>query len=327
MPIDWRPFVQLVSESRSFVLTSHMRPDCDAIGSELAMAQALRSLGKEARIVNGDGVPPHIGFIDPDHEVKVLGRDVSPSETNCDVHIVLDTSAWGQLGPLADVLRRTAARKVVIDHHVSEDDLGAISFKDTSAEATGRLVLEACDALGATVTPAMAMALFAAIATDTGWFRFNSVTASTFAVIARLVASGAQPSQIFASLYEQNSFQRLRLQGRILTNTSSHLGGRLLTSSVSLADFVETGAEQTDTEDIINRVLAVSGVEVAVLFVELAPRETKVSLRSRSQVDVRAIAEEFDGGGHRAAAGIRIPDSLSVAESKVVPAVCAAMTR
>jgi phosphoesterase RecJ-like protein len=303
-----------------------MRPDCDAIGSELAMAHALRSLGKEVRIVNGDGVPPHIAFIDPDHEVKVFGHDVSPSDLKCDVHIVLDTSAWGQLGPLAAVLRQTKARKVVIDHHVSGDDLGAITFKDTDSEATGRLVLEAADALGVTVTPAMATALFAAIATDTGWFRFNSVTASTFAVTARLVASGAQPSKVFAALYEQNSFARLLLQGRILTNTKSELGGRLLTSSVSLVDFEETGAEQTDTEDIINRLLAVAGVEVAVLFVELAPLETKVSLRSRSLVDVRAIAEKFHGGGHRAAAGIRIPGPITFAESEVLAAVHKAMT-
>jgi phosphoesterase RecJ-like protein len=324
--IDWRPFVELVNESRSFVLTSHMRADCDAIGSELALAHALRSLGKEVRIVNGDGVPPHIGFIDPDHEVKVLGRDVSHNDLHCDVHIVLDTSAWGQLGPLAEVLRRTAARKVVIDHHVSEDDLGAITFKDTDSEATGRLVLEACDALGVTTTPAMATALFAAIATDTGWFRFPAVTASTFAVTARLVASGAQPSKIFAALYEKNSLARLVLQGRILTNTKSEIGGRLLTSTVTLSDFEETGAEQTDTEDIINRLLGVAGVEVAILFVELAPLETKVSLRSRSVVDVRAIAEKFHGGGHRAAAGIRFPGPVAFAETEVLAAVHKAMT-
>ncbi|MEX0643412.1 MAG: bifunctional oligoribonuclease/PAP phosphatase NrnA [Pirellulales bacterium] len=324
--IDWKPFVALVKDSRTFILTSHMRPDCDAIGSELAMAHALRSLGKEVRIVNGDGVPPHIAFIDPDHDVKVLGRDVSASDLKCDVHIVLDTSAWGQLGPLADVIRHTSARKVVIDHHVSEDDLGAITFKDTNAEATGRLVLEASDALGVTTTPAMAAAMFAAIATDTGWFRFNSVTASTFAVIARLVASGAQPSKIFAALYETNSMERLLLQGRILTNTKSDLGGLLLTSSVSLADFEETAAEQTDTEDIINRLLAVAGVQVAVLFVELTPVETKVSLRSRSAFDVSAIAEEFHGGGHRAAAGIRFPGPIAFAENEVLTAVRKAMT-
>src|SRR5262245_40907356 len=114
MPIDWRPFMKLVNDSQSFVLTSHMRPDCDAIGSEIGLALALRSLGKTVRIVNGDAVPPHIAFIDPQHDVKVLGRDIAETALTCDVFAVLDTSAWSQLGPMADVVRKTAARKIVI---------------------------------------------------------------------------------------------------------------------------------------------------------------------------------------------------------------------
>src|SRR6201990_569695 len=105
MPIDGSPFTKLVGEAKSFVLTSHMRPDCDAIGSELGLTLALRALGKQVRIVNGDSVPPHIAFIDPNNDVLVLGRDVDASDVKCDVHIVADTSAWVQLGPMADVLR------------------------------------------------------------------------------------------------------------------------------------------------------------------------------------------------------------------------------
>ena len=109
MTIDWQPFVKLVNESDSFNLTSHMRPDCDAIGSERGLALALRSLGKSVRIVNGDAVPPHIAFIDPAREVQVLGRDVPADSLQCDVFAVLDTSAWSQLGPMADEVRRTTA--------------------------------------------------------------------------------------------------------------------------------------------------------------------------------------------------------------------------
>jgi phosphoesterase RecJ-like protein len=239
--------------------------------------------------------------------------------------MVLDTSAWTQLGPLADVIRRTQARRVVIDHHVSGDDLGAMMFKDPTAESTGRLVLEAITALGVELTPAIATPLFAAIATDTGWFRFASVKEATFAAAARLIAAGAQPNVIFATLYENNSLARLRLQGRILTNVKPALGGRLLWTSITQADLQELGAEPTDTEDVINRLLGVAGVEVALLFLELGPRETKVSLRSRSQTDVRAVAERFGGGGHRAAAGVRYPGPLTEAEPAVLAAVRAAM--
>ena len=325
MPIDWRPLTKLVADAQSFVLTSHMRPDCDALGSEIGLALALRSHGKSVRIINGDPVPPHIAFIDPNHDVEVLGRDVSEADAACDVHVVLDTSAWVQLGPLADVLRRSTAQKVVIDHHVSEDDLGALMFKDPSAESTGRLVLEAIDALGIGLTPAMATPLFAAIATDTGWFRFASVTEATFAATQQLVAAGAQPHLVFAALYEQNSLARLHLQGRILSNVKTHLGGRLLSTAITQADLQAVGAEPTDTEDVINRLLGVAGVEVAVLFLEFGTGETKVSLRSRSPVDVHEIAGRFGGGGHRAAAGVRYPGPLAEAEPAVLEAVCAAM--
>jgi bifunctional oligoribonuclease and PAP phosphatase NrnA len=321
MPIDWQPFVKLVNESRSFVLTSHMRPDCDAIGSERGLALALRSLGKEVQIVNGDAVPPHIAFIDPENDVKVLGRDLAPHALACDVLAVLDTSAWGQLGPMADAVRRSTARKIVIDHHISEDDLAATFFKDPASESTGRIVLQAIDALGVELTPAMAMPLFAAIATDTGWFRFASVNEATLSAAARLVAAGARPSAVFSALYEQNTLGRLRLQGRILSNVKSHLDGRLLSAAITQDDLRAAGAEPTDTEDVINRILAVSGVEVAVLFLELGPLETKVSLRSRSGADVRAVAERFGGGGHRAAAGVRYPAPLATAEPAVLASV------
>jgi phosphoesterase RecJ-like protein len=282
-------------------------------------------VGKTVRIINGDAVPPHIAFIDPMHEVNVLGRDVSTADIRCDVVIVVDTSAWSQLGPMADVIRNSSAQKAVVDHHVSQDDFGATMFKDTTSESTGRLVLGAIDALGVSPTPQIASALFAAIATDTGWFRFASVSDATLAAASRLVAAGARPNEVFAALYEQNSLARLRLQGRILTNVKSHLGGRLLTTAITQQDLRDVGAEPTDTEDVINRLLGVAGVDAAILFLELSAKETKVSLRSRSSLDVNQIAGQFGGGGHRAASGVRYPGPLSEAENAVVNAVIAAM--
>jgi phosphoesterase RecJ-like protein len=327
MPIDWRPFTKLIGEAQSFVLTSHMRPDCDAIGSEIGLALALRSLGKTVRIVNGDPVPPHIAFIDPNRDVKVLGRDATEADLKSDVLAVLDTSAWSQLGPMADVVRNTSARRVVIDHHVSQDDMSAEVFKDTTSESTGRLILQAIESLNAAVTPQIATPLFAALATDTGWFRFPSVGEATFTAATRLVAAGAKPHQVFAVLYEQNSLPRILLQGRILNNVKSHLGGRLLTTAITQADLKAVGAEATDTEDVINRLLSVAGVEVALFFLELGPQETKVSLRSRSSFDVNQVAARFGGGGHKAASGVRYRGPLSEAEPTVIAAVSEAMQK
>jgi phosphoesterase RecJ-like protein len=226
---------------------------------------------------------------------------------------------------MADVIRNSPAKKINIDHHVSQDDLGAAIFKDTTAESTGRLILQAIDALGVKLTRDMATPLFAAIGTDTGWFRFASVTEATFLATARLVAAGAQPSDVFAKLYEQNSLARILLQGRILSNVKSHLNGRLLTTAITQQDLKALGAEPTDTEDVINRLLGVKGVEAAVLFLELGPQETKVSLRSRGTLDVNQVAGRFGGGGHKAASGVRFRGPLREAEPAVVDAMISAM--
>lgn len=205
MTIRWDRFTEIVRQHHRFLLTSHIRPDCDALGSELALARVLRGLGKDVAIVNGQATPPNLAFIDPRGEILSLEKDLSLDHIpDHDVLIVLDTSAWAQLGPICRLLRGTPAVKVVIDHHLSEDDLGAESFKDARAEATGSLVLEAAEALGAPLTPDVATPLFAAIATDTGWFRFGSTWSGTYRAAAKLVDAGASPAEIYRALYEQD---------------------------------------------------------------------------------------------------------------------------
>lgn len=324
MAIAWREFVDLVTANDSFVLTTHMRADCDALGSEIAMALALESLGKRVRVVNSDSVPPHIQFMDPHRRIETLGEDVLPSEllaSDVNVMMVLDTSAWQQLGPMGEVLRESTATKIVIDHHVSGDDLGAVVFKDDSAEANGRLVLEAIEALGVSISEEMASALFAAIATDTGWFRFPSVGASTYAAVEKLVAAGASPSDMFGQLYEQNTLARVQLHGRIMKSIELDGDGRVAHAVATLDDFAATGAETSDSEDVVNRLLTIAGVDVAVLLVAMDPTLTKVSLRSQGEFDVRAIAEQFGGGGHRAASGLRIAAPVEEARRRVVDAL------
>jgi phosphoesterase RecJ-like protein len=323
--IDWPRFVDLVGKHRRFLLTSHVRPDCDALGSELAMAGILEQLGKDVWIVNGFAVPPNLRFLDPQKRLKQLGTDISAGQLeDREVFVVLDTSAWVQLGAMADVFRQGKAVKLVIDHHVSQDDLGAHLFKDPEAEATGALVLEAADALGAGLTAEIAQPLFAAIATDTGWFRFASTGAQTFRAAARLLEAGAQPDRLYKQLYEEETLARLQLVGRTLARARTELGGRLIYTSVERADFEATGALPSDTEDLINMTLTVRGSEVAVIFVE-TPSGFKVSFRSRCELDCSRVAEHFGGGGHRRAAGAQMREPLAPGREKVLVAVRAAM--
>ncbi len=203
------------------MLTTHIRPDGDALGCEAAMAEVLDSLGKDVLVCNVFSIPPDLQFIDRKKKFKKLGADVAPDRlADREVLIILDTSAWAQLGSMADVVRSTKALKIVIDHHVSEDDLGAEVFKDIDAEATGRLVIEAMDQLKVPLTPDIARAAFVAVATDTGWFRFASTSAETFTLIARLVQAGAHPGEIYKNLYENDSLARLRLMGRTLSRAN-----------------------------------------------------------------------------------------------------------
>lgn len=326
MNIDWPGFVQLVRAQQTFLLTSHIRPDCDALGSELAMAGLLEAIGKQVWIVNGHATPPNLAFIDPQAKIRTLGRDLSADQLPpVDAIMILDTSAWAQLGSMADVVRASAAVKIILDHHVSEDDLQARSFKDPRIEATGRLVLEAARQLGVAVTPEIAIPLFAAIATDTGWFRFKSVGAATYRAAADLIDAGVRPDELFAQLYEQDTLGRVRLRGLILSRAQTECAGRLVHTFVRKEDYAAVGALPSDTEDAINLTLAIQGTQVAVIVIEQPETGCKVSLRSRCALDCSRVAEQFGGGGHAAAAGAFIPKPLDEAAAQILDAVRAAM--
>jgi bifunctional oligoribonuclease and PAP phosphatase NrnA len=322
----WSRLNEIVRRHERFLLTCHIRPDCDALGSELGMAAVLQQFGKDVLLVNDFTVPPNLQFLDPERKIKQLGKDVAAEELgDRQVLMVLDTTAWAQLGKMGDVLRSSSALKVVLDHHVSGDDLGAELFKNVDAEATGRLVLEATDALDARLTPEIARLLFVALATDTGWFRFSSTGAETYRMAARLVDAGASPDQLFKQLYEEESLARLRLMGRTLARTQIEQEGRLIYTWIELADFEETGALPSDSEDLVNMTLTVAGTEVALILVEQPRGGFKLSLRSRSDVDCARLAEQFGGGGHKRAAGATIREPLEAARAKVLDAVRAAL--
>ena len=326
MAIDWARFIEIIHNHQRFLLTSHIRPDCDALGSELGMAGILDALGKEVLIVNGHPTPPNLASVDPQGRIRTLGEDIQPEQlSEVQVIIILDTSAWAQLGPMSDVIRASQAKKMVLDHHVNADELGAELFKDTKAEATGRLVMQAAEQLQVPLTSDIAYALFAAIATDTGWFRFPSTTADTYRAAAELLDAGVRPEVIFNQLYEQDTLGRVRLRGVILSRVVSELDGRLAHTYVLSDDFNRTGALPSDTEDAINMTLAIAGTEFAVIFVEQASGGFKLSFRSRCGLDCSRIAEQFGGGGHKAAAGAFVPGSLAEAQPRVLDLIRAAM--
>ena len=306
--LDWASLVEVLRNCRKVVLTSHVRPDCDALGSELGMLGILEAIGKDVRIVNAQATPPTLAWIDPDRRIESLQTGVKKGDlADRDLVLVVDTSAWAQLGAMADVVKEMRANVLVIDHHVSEDDLSDRWFKDTTAEATARIISEVGLRLKVPHTERIATPLYAGLSTDTGGFRFPSTSAETFRVAGRLVDAGASPPAVYRELFEQDSLARIHLVGRTLAGARPAHDGKVIYSTVRQSDIKEVNALPSDTEDLVNLTLAVKGTEVAVILIEQPDSRVKVSFRSRGKVDCNLLAATFNGGGHKAAGdGMRL---------------------
>lgn len=324
--LAWQKLDEWITEAERILLTTHVRPDGDALGSELAMADLLVQRGKEVEIFNASPTPERYQFLDPDGtKVRFLKNGIGQPNLKPDLIIVLDTGTWSQLAGLADMVRQSKARKVVIDHHQSQDDLGALQLVDTRAPACGMLVYEAFSHLHAKMTLPAATALFVAITMDTGWLRHSNTTTEVFDVCGELVKAGVQPFDLYRKLFEQNSTQRYRLLGRMLERITLQ-DGSLASSYITQADILESGAHPMDTEDFINYLMSLRGVDTGILFIEQREGGTKVSFRSRT-IDCSRLAEQFGGGGHIPAAGATVAQSLDEIQPVVLQAARALVTQ
>jgi len=312
--MDWTPLKTVLDENESFLISSHVRPDADALGSELGMRAILLAMGKKVTIVNASAPPANLQFMNPPGVILKLNDTVTKATIpQHDVVIIVDTSAWQQLGSMADFIQASAAKRVVIDHHVSSDDLQALELKDIASAATGELICEIGEEFGVTFDAEVANWLYAAIATDTGWFRFPSTSARTMKIAARLMECGAIPHYVYNLVHEQSSLARVRLGGRVLARTQLEAEGRLAWIYADSKDMAETGAVPSDTEGLVNVCLTVGGAEAAFVAVELQTGQIKFSLRSRVPHNVAVVAEQFGGGGHKLASGAIMPGPLPAA--------------
>lgn len=327
MPLDWSPFVDLVRRHRRFLLTTHIRPDGDGLGSMLALADVLETppLSKTVYMTVASTLPPRYDFLDPARRIR---RFEPPGDLyrDADAAFVLDTGTWNQLGDFGPFLRSMPIAKAVIDHHLTQDDLGGLRMVDTTAEANGRLVYEAIRALGVPMPASSAHCLFVALAMDTGWFRHNNTTPATFTLAADLVRAGARATEAYESLFEQSTLARLRLTGLVLSRLQVTHDGKVAHTEIRRDDYDVTGATPQDSEDLINYTRSVAGVEVGLLFMEQPRGGIKISFRSRQRVDVARLAERFGGGGHRLASGAILETSLDDARRRVLETVAEALT-
>ncbi|MBV8141399.1 MAG: bifunctional oligoribonuclease/PAP phosphatase NrnA [Verrucomicrobia bacterium] len=300
-----------------------MRPDCDAIGSQLALALSLQQLGKEVSAWNEDGLPESYRFL---KKSALIHQPPSEAE-DFDLAIALDTANQERLGTALRAVRRVNLW-INIDHHASNPCYGDLVYIDKIAPATGQIVYEFLLSEGFPLPSAAADAIYAAISTDTGSFRYANVTARTFEIGAELLRSGVNAAAIAHKLYESYPKRRVQLLGQILPEVHFDADDQIASMSLTKKTKQQLEIQPDDIDGLIDYVRSVEPVVVAIFFEELPEGKVRISMRSKDdRVDVNKICSEFGGGGHPRAAGARIRGSLEEVRSKVLQRVFHEITK
>jgi bifunctional oligoribonuclease and PAP phosphatase NrnA len=308
----------VLRSQQTFAVLSHVRPDGDALGSQLGLGLSLSKLGKTVMVRNEDGLLEKYSFL-PGGEF--LQAPLSEPR-DFDVAIALDTATQTRLGT-ATSLVRSARTWINIDHHPSNPGYGDLVYIDSSAPATGQILFELIQSQGLPMDVAIAENLFVAISTDTGSFQYPNTTARTFEIGAELLRCGVNVGRVSQLLYESYPRRRAELLRELLGTMRFEGDGKVASFSLSLQTAENLGAKPEDNEGLIDHIRAVQGVVVAIFFEELVDAKVRVSMRSKSdEVDVGAICEKFGGGGHKLAAGARIRGTLPEVEEKVLKEIC-----
>lgn len=304
-----------IRDAQSIVILSHVRPDGDAFGSQLALALSLQQIGKDVTVWNEDGLLEKYAFL-PGGEM--LSTPPSEPET-FDLGIALDTATQQRLGLARDAAR--APKWINIDHHASNPRYGDLVHIDSQAPATGQILFEFLSRTGLPIDPDIAENLFVAISTDTGSFQYPSTTARTFEIGAELLECGVDIARVSQLLYESYPRRRVELLRELLGTMRFEADGQVASFSLSLKAADELGVIPEDNEGLIDHLRAVEGVVVAVFFEELPDGKVRVSMRSKSEAaDVSAICIRFGGGGHKLAAGARLRGTLPEVEERILEA-------
>jgi phosphoesterase RecJ-like protein len=303
-----------------FVIVSHARPDGDAIGSSLAMAFALRALGKDVRVVSRDEPPPPMLVFPGVPDIEVTERVEDPG----DAVIVMECGDLTRTG--VDGLE--GGFVINIDHHPGNTMYGAMNWFDLSAAACGEMVFDLVRELGAPLTFEIATHVYIAILTDTGSFHYSSITPRTFEICRLCMEAGVSPPDVARSIFDSNNLGRLKLFGAVLSRMQLDEAGRIATVFVDRKLAADCGGTYEDTEGLINLPLTVKDILAVVFFKENGTNDWRVSLRSKGAIDVNAVAKQFGGGGHKNASGCsargRFDDLKLLFEQRLTDAIDAA---
>lgn len=314
---ELRKIAKVIGENKSFFITSHIRPDGDSIGSQLALKRILERLGKEVIIVNHDSVPKIYDFLPGSESI----RQESPKNKECDVTIVLDSPDFSRLESTAEAIKKV---KVIvnIDHHLGNKKFGKYNYVDTKASAVGEQIYELTRIMGFEIDREIALCLYVGIMTDTGSFRQSNTTSRTHKIVAHLMKIGdLKPAQITHQVYETQLPSAIKLLSITLNTLERSEDGRIAWMTITDKMFKETATTKAEAENFINYVRSVKGNEIAILFTEMARDEIKVSFRSKDRIDVNKIARILGGGGHLRASACTIKGDMEKVKKRVLAEV------
>ncbi|HRN26168.1 MAG: bifunctional oligoribonuclease/PAP phosphatase NrnA [Ignavibacteriaceae bacterium] len=322
--IDFEKLKNIILSNSSFLLTTHVNPDADAIGSEIAFYHLLKKVGKKVFIINHSATPYNLEFFNKDNVIQKFDEVEHKKIFNqVDVLVALDFNRADRTVRMEDYFRSSTKLKICIDHHQDPEDFVDHQFIDTESCATGQIIYNLIKQTKIVELDFnIAEPIYAAIMTDTGSFRFDRTTSEVHTIIAELLKLGVNPEQVYDKLYDQSKFSKIKLLGRALNSITLFADNKLGYMVITQMDFDELSAVESDTENFVNYNLSIENVVLGILFIQLK-NGFKVSFRSKGNIPVNKLANEFGGGGHTNAAGARfftnnmqemIPVILSKAE-------------
>lgn len=311
--------------SKNIIISTHTNPDGDAIGSEIAFRNLCTFLGKKAVIINDTIIPQNLKFIDQTDSILTFdkSRDIQHFYT-ADLIVILDLNDPKRLKTVQEPTEKSKAHKVVIDHHIDPQKFANSYFIDTEATSTGQLIYNFISMYpDFTIDKETSTALYSAIMSDTGSFRFPRTNSETHKTIARLIDCGADPVSIYDNIYNTSSLSATKILGEALSNMKLYLDGKLCLMMITDDMFRRTGAKNEDIDNFVEKTLALKGVVIGIMISNMPQKnEIRVSLRSKGNFSARDVAVKFGGGGHFHAAGARLFDiSLDEAKSKIIEEV------
>jgi len=300
--------VSLINNNQDFVITSHVNPDGDAIGSEIALYQYLKKSGKNVKIINYSETPSNYTFLDKDRIIDCFNESRDKGAINkADAVFILDTNDYSRVKTMAPFIRESNAKKICIDHHLglNKSDFDYY-ISDTDSPSTGELLYKFFKSIGSvTIDFKIAEALYTAIMTDTGSFKFPRTDSETHTITADLLGYGVNPFDVYSEVYNKSSLGTLQLLSRFLNNIKTAYDDRVSYSEVLQKDFVETKTDMYATEGFSQQLMSIESVQIGIIFTQ-TPKGVKISFRSKDEIPVNELSKEFGGGGHQNAAGASI---------------------